>query len=281
MTPSRAACRVQGVDQFAVLDEMRAMLTEVITPMQAELRGVTQAMTHVMSKSLAPWDKTSHSRSHAAAEDLTPGVLEHYGFGENRNFCHLLGRVNGPISGRDVAVISAHIYPNHTGGDGLELYGLTTTDINNPRNFLRLSTQVEKAFDARRLTIMLHGGELCAYLLDRSLEDTRLNGTSLRFRDVHLRRLTFRNHERPYHRLLAAHAAHCFQNAQLVGWRSPVSQSESDMRVMELASFSLNEDAQATINRWLLAGRAVQVQEAADAGEGAAGAAEPDVNISN
>jgi hypothetical protein len=226
-----------------------------------------------MSKELAPWDKTSHSRSHAAAENLTPGVLMHYGFNGNQNLCHLLGQVNGPTSGPNVAVITAHIFPNHTGGVGLDLFGLATTDIDNPRNFLRLQAQVEKAFDARRLTFILHGGALCAYLVDRSLENTRLNGTNLRFRNLHLRPLNFHNDERPYHRLLAAHAAHCFKNAQIVGWRSPVPQSESDIRVMELASFSMNEDAQEAISRWVLAGRAANAEAGA--------AAEPDASSSS
>ena len=230
---------------------------------------MTQAMTHVMSKSLAPWDKTSHSRSHAAAETLTPDVLRHYGFNGNRNLCHLLGRVKGPTSGPGVAVITSHIFPNHTGGAGLELFGLATTDINNPRNFLRLSAQVEKAFDARRLTFVLHGNELCAYLLDPSLRGKHLNGTSLKFSDVHMRPLKFQNKERPYHRLLAAHAADCFKNAQ-ADWQSPLSQSQSDTRVMELARFSCNEHAQDTIKRWLLAGRAVQEQVVPNAGAGAA-----------
>jgi hypothetical protein len=204
-------------------------------------------------------------------------LLKYYDFKGNLNLCHLLGRVNGKTSGPNVAVIIAHIFPNHTGGVGLELFGLETTDIDNPRNFLRLQAQVEKAFDARRLTIVLHGGALHAYLLDRSLENTSLHGTNLRFRDVHMRPLTFQNAERPYHRLLAAHAGQCFKHAQVVGWRSP-EQSKSDTRVMELASFSLNEDAQAAIQRWVLAGRTVQTQEAANAGAGAA--AEPDTSSS-
>ena len=255
--------------------EMHAKIEEIAH----ELSGMNQATAIVMRKGLTPWDRTSHSRSHAAAENLTPGVLEHYGFGGDRNLCHLVGHVNGAANGPEAAVITAHIFPNHTGGEGLELYGLRQSDIDNPRNFLRLHKQVEKAFDSRRLTIVRHQGQLCAYLVDKSLSGTKLSGIKkphLTFGDCHLRPLAFSNNEFPFRRLLAGHAADTFAYAQRMGWRGHEQQYEEDTRVMELASFSLDKTAQDNIRRWLLAGRAVPDQEVANAGAGAEAELEPE-----
>jgi hypothetical protein len=263
-----------SIKMGALSVKMDAEMGALSVKMDAEMGRVVQATGMVMRKALCPWDRTSHSRSHAAANILTPGVLAHYGFGGDFQRCHLCGHVDGAPHGPKAVIITAHIFPNHTGGDGLHLFGLKRSDIDIPRNFLRLHNQVEKAFDSRRLTIVHHGGRLCAYLLDPSLRATRLAGTnpSLTFGQCHLRALTFLNDERPFRRLLAAHAADCFAHAESMGWIGEQQESEWEMRFKELASFSLDDAKQENIKQWLLAGRSVQ-QEADNAGAGAAATA--------
>jgi hypothetical protein len=244
-------------------------MEKAVEGMKATLQGMETGMNHLMSSAMDPWEKTSGSRSHAAAADLTAPVLQFYGFAGDHRLCHLVGKVKHVDKhvGKDPTVITAHIWPNHTNGAGLQLFNLANKDLNSERNFLRLHEQVEKAFDHRQLTFVFYGGKLSAHVLDPALMNQCIAGTQLTFADWHQKALTFRNKERPFHRLLAAHAAKSFAHAETQGWIQPHELSALQIRAQELARHSLDAVARANIERWAISsGRAAG---SAGAGTGA------------
>ena len=53
----------------------------------------------------------------------------------------------GDVYRKDRSIKNAHIWPNHTKGSGLALLQLDSSDMSSPRNFLRLQSRIEYAFD--------------------------------------------------------------------------------------------------------------------------------------
>jgi len=269
-------CSVPAVDYVALANALTPIVQQQLLPIQQQLLPINEklnvlqnmetALNHLMSSAMDPWEKTSGSRSHAAADGLSEDVLSFYGFNGDHRLCHIVGKVKHASAAgsstaaggqADALVKTAHIWPNHTNGVGLPLFGLAIKDLTSPRNFLRLHEQVEKAFDHRRLTIVFHGGQLSAYVLDPSLMNMRIKGTQYTFRDCHQYPLTFLNDERPFHRLLAAHAAKSFAFAEVQGWIQPHERGALEIKAKELARHSLDEVARANIERWAISsGRA-------------------------
>ena len=150
-------------------------------------------------------------------------------------------------------VKAAHIWKHATGGDGLEEFGLKPLDVHSSRNGLLLASQLEAAFDVKRIAFrydVLHDSFRCRVL------DPALKGTptavvsdaelaSLRgyaapahvpfVSDVDSQLLQRPADAIPFRRLLAWHYAVSMKHAAAKGW---VSAEEDD-------------DAQAEARTWL------------------------------
>jgi len=211
-----------------------------------EVKAQRVAVDFVMQKEFDPWEKISNgSRSDKATVTLSPLIAQFYGL--RMNECQLLGLL--PSS---EAIKSAHIWPNWTDGLQLPLFGLETSDAQHPRNFLRLHSDVEHAFDHKRLTFRLQGAELMIHVLDPLLLSEQIGKTGRTFNDCHQLHLslTFSNTNRPYHRLLAVHAQCSFRNARKKGWIQEQDLTDGEVWATEMARHSLNGGGQRTME-WL------------------------------
>lgn len=236
----------------AILQRLDAIAEEVKN-VSVEQREIAQevkaqrvAVDFVMQKEFDPWEKISNgSRSDKATITLSPLIAQFYGL--RMTECQLLGLL--PSS---EAIKSAHIWPNWTDGLQLPLFGLETADAQHPRNFLRLHSDVEQAFDHKRLTFRLQGAELMIHVLDPSLLSEQIGKTGRTFNDCHQLHLslTFSTTNRPYHRLLAVHAQCSFRNARKKGWIQEQDLTDGEIWATEMARHSLNGGGQRTM-QWL------------------------------
>jgi len=61
------------------------------------------------------------------------------------NECMICGRCND--------LVNAHIWPKHTHGENLlSIFGLAMENLNDPRNYLRLSKSIEVTFDKKTMS---------------------------------------------------------------------------------------------------------------------------------
>ncbi len=69
--------------------------------------------------------------------------LGYYDIHENE--CVICGQCND--------VVNAHIWPKNTYGENfLSIFGLAMENLNDPRNYLRLSKSIEVAFDKKTIS---------------------------------------------------------------------------------------------------------------------------------
>jgi hypothetical protein len=234
---------------------------------------------------LLSWEKISHgSLSDKAGASVAKPVVNFYGV--QRTECHLLGVLpaDPPNTPKDKRTVKcAHIWPNWTDGAQLPLMGLETLDVSRPRNFLRLHRDVEEAFDHKRVTFRLVGDQLMLYVLDPALlnaaRPTEIGSTGVTFAQCHQQRsLTFRNRQRPFHRLLAVHSQCAFQKARRLGWIQPQQLSDGEVWAQEMARHSLGGGGDRTVD-WLKRKQAAQA--AAAAGGQSAVASAPSASASS
>lgn len=192
--------------------------------LRKHLAPMTKAIKLVVTELLDPWERINSETESVveAAEqrNLNP-VSDFYGMSD-KAMCMVLGKAT------NCQIKCAHIWPRCTLGRGLETFDLSNTDVNNPRNFLRLHGAIERAFDHKRLMFVPETlgaeGELQfkVVILDPSLhsEDLTFNNTTVKFSTVHnkLFSYTFVSNKMPYTRLLANHALQATNKAKSLGW---------------------------------------------------------------
>ena len=218
---------------------------------QTQLAPVKKALDYVLLDALDPWEKVHTEKDsivNSTNESNLPLVSSFYGTHQN-HYCMVLGNV------RNVHVICAHIWPNLTAGDGLEALGLSSNDVSNPRNFLRLEKSIEKAFDRKYLTLtpqfsvseegtfkllltVLNPDLLNSKLIDNSgnviTEFAAINNSQSDY--------TFDQHKRPFLRLLARHKLAALRKARQLGWIDDHELSTARASAIQSARISLNDD---------------------------------------
>ena len=118
------------------------------------------------------------------------------------------------ICGRCDDVVNAHIWPKHTRSENLlSMFGLSADNLDDPRNYLRLSKSLDVAFDNKAITVIEQNGKLILYVLHDSLKQKFVSNTKYTFNDCHLWPLKFGNSNRPFFRILAAHCRNSFIDA--------------------------------------------------------------------
>lgn len=240
-------------------------MIQEIRKLGLEIKTQAVAMKFIMTLHYFPWDKISHNESAVAASQMTPSVLIFYKL--KGNCCQLLGKTNGPVK-------NAHIWPNHTHGNGLQLFNLSPENVSDPRNFLRLHGDIEYYFDRCHLTFVpSFNGSFSSFkihVLDPGILNVQIGGSSgLTFSELHGRSLIFHNKNRPYARILAAHAYGSFQQAASKNWINDTELSHGEMLAKELARHSLDAEATERMCIWLksFSASGSQVAPAASAAE--------------
>jgi hypothetical protein len=93
---------------------------------------------------------------------------------------------------------------------------VNSLDIDNLTNCLRLTKEIERTFDTKNLTIIEKSGQLCIFLLNKTISSQRITHVSFRiFGSIHRSLFVVNNEKRPFHRLLALNCYSSFNNARL------------------------------------------------------------------
>ena len=136
--------------------------------------------------------------------------------------------------------------PHSTHGQGLSVIGLNSDDVDSPQNCLRLHHDIERAFDAKRLTFELvcktdKSSRLKLVLVDPTLSHTLIGSIGMSFGQINGSLLRFRNNNRPFHRVLAVHYRATMANAVNKGWIAESNLSEWQIHYQELISYTLKQ----------------------------------------
>jgi hypothetical protein len=141
-------------------------------------------------------------------------------------------------------VIASHIWKFCTDGSGLDEFGLVLTDLHSPRNGLLMASEIEAAFDTKRVAFSFNllKDEFTFHVLDSRLLETpiidihtkktahsmmgystKLSAIPL-FKDLDNRTMTWAPKARPFRRLLAWHyAVATMTAARHASWHTPES----------------------------------------------------------
>jgi hypothetical protein len=198
----------------------------------------------VLELATDPWENI-HSTSTQAIEAATSHhqrpVCTFYNI--SKKVCMVLGEITDPN------IICSHIWPACTYGRGLESFNLQQEDINNPRNFLRLHKDIERAFDHKRLYFEYVDGPspliLSVVLLDPNLQSEIIkfnDGTTTPFSAIHNQLFShqFTEDKKPFLQLLSLHAHHAITKARSQNWiPDPGGMTSRIARNLDLARLSL------------------------------------------
>jgi hypothetical protein len=188
-----------------------------------------------------PWEQIHSEITEVIVAESTPhldDVSTFYGT-PKQHYCMVLGNV------LNCHVICAHIWPKFTNGNGLGLMELKRTDVNSPRNFLRLHKSIESAFDKKRLIFLRDmEGNLFVSILDPKLlsEEFEANNCKFAFGSIDNLRFDYKftDQVKPFMRLLAVHAVKALEKAQLLGWVEAGDFPARRERALELARLSID-----------------------------------------
>lgn len=208
------------------------------------LSATNLALGFILETMTDPWENIRSSTTENIVETTSlhlKDVCSFYNIGEN--VCMVLGKIT------HASILCSHILPAHTFDHELEHLKLQREDINNPRNFLRLHRDIERAFDHKRLYFDYVSGpsplRLCVVLLDPSLRSENLrfeDGTTKSFSDIadQVFSYEFIDDRKPFLQLLSLHATHVRTKARNQGWiPDPGGISSRIARNLELARLSL------------------------------------------
>jgi hypothetical protein len=199
---------------------------------QRSMEATQRSLDLVLADLLDPWEKI-HSETTSVVEEaetlnLDP-VSDFYGT-PKKHYCMVLGKVTHSH------IKCAHIWPRFTLGRGLEAFDLPNTAVNDPRNFLRLHSAIERAFDHKRLMFDVvarsSSGDLTiqVIVLDPALmsEDLEANDTKVKFGTIHRKAFAYKfpPPKVPFTRLLANHSLQAITKAKTLGWIPEDSQTE-------------------------------------------------------
>ena len=167
---------------------------------------------------LNPWAGIS-SQSSRLQKEFHGKVVEYYhGQKDASAACMVSGfEVTG-----DKGVHAAHIWPRHTHGRGLRMFGLEEAFVWEPRNGLLLLSTVERSFDRQRAGFFFNGQTFVFIVLDPTLMSETVHDT-VKFSDLHEKPLHLpANLTNPFpcRRLLVWHFTQALEKALKNKWRA-------------------------------------------------------------
>ena len=232
-----------------IITKVVAPLKEVITKIAEEVAPLKNALGLALQAALDPWDKiyseTKSAVIKSEVKNLDP-VLTYYGI--EKNYCMVLGVL--PMEGVDLKC--AHIWPKWTKGAGLDVCGLSSTDVNNARNFLRLESSLEVIFDHKQAMFVINEAStvdeivLELVILDPNvLEGSfQVGNIGMYYENFHRKPIHYKflPTVKPFLRLLAMHSLKAIDSAVRAGWMADPGDNESRDRAYSLARYSLGEE---------------------------------------
>ena len=172
---------------------------------------------------LNPWAAIT-SQSSRLEKEFRVKVVEYYH--GRKDACATAPPVACMVSGiegtGDKGVHAAHIWPRHTHGRGLHMFGLEEAFVWEPRNGLLLLSTVECAFDHQRAGFFYNGQTFVFIVLDPKLMSETVRD-AVKFSDLHEKPLRLpANPKNPFpcRRLLVWHFTQALENALKNKWRT-------------------------------------------------------------
>lgn len=119
-------------------------------------------------------------------------------------------------------VIAGHIWKSETRGEGLEEFRLTVGDLENPRNGILMCEGFEKAFDVKRVCLLIdriHSTNIVVKVLDPTLRAEFVSpSTTVTFDNIDGRSIVHPPDHLPFRRILDFHAKCSFRQAVAQRW---------------------------------------------------------------
>ena len=160
---------------------------------------------------LNPWERESARTTGSKRSDkFRKKVISYYRCASQSKKsvkCQVLDILT-PIEEAQDKIIAAHIWKASTRGKGLEEFGLEENDVNSPRNGLFLTKGIEDAFDRQQVCFLYNilESKLVLWVADSNIMAETIEGSTMKFSDVHQRPLICPANCLPYRRLLSWHA---------------------------------------------------------------------------
>ena len=175
----RLACAVASnlapVPEGRVLESIAA-LTEVVTRLVHGLEPFIAEERRKRLLRLDPW--RSGNRSVQEQAEFKAALLGFYTCdAEPEAPTKPMAKcmVSGKVFPRPV-VIASHVWKFSTGGAGIDEFGLRVSDLNSPRNGLLLASEIEVAFDTKRVSFSFDSltDSFTFHVLDSTLLDKKI-----------------------------------------------------------------------------------------------------------
>jgi HNH endonuclease len=220
--------------------ELAAAIRELVVGLQPVIANARQLRLRILD----PWRDSKRSVQEQA--DFKAALLEFYGCdaeAEGPQKPMAMCMVSRKVFPQPV-VIASHVWKHSTGGDGLHEFGLNPADLNSPRNGLLMASEIEAAFDAKRVSFSfdLLTDSFTFHVLDSTLLDDRIlnvkdkkTSNSLlgyacldpdsipSFRMLDNMKMSWTPSACPFRRLLAWHYAMATMHAKRLWWHSAES----------------------------------------------------------
>jgi hypothetical protein len=211
------------------------------------LRPIRTALSFSIYSSLDPWahiESVSSSTASRQGRLSLMSISDYYDI-PKQHYCMFLGAAT------NCHIISTHLWPSHTRGAGLDVMSLAATDINTPRNYLRLHSQLEKAFDNKRI-IFEHSPlatDTTKFKLRLKIFDPDFRTEQIIFNNATILAdtldnvesdYTFDENRKPFRRIIALHCQKAITSAMEKGWVvDEANIVATRQRALELARLSL------------------------------------------
>jgi hypothetical protein len=180
------------------------------------------------------WEKISKNRTSVESTTAKTNSINFYGL-ESRKHCQVLGPGTKHVK-------NAHIWP-HNNMENLPLIDLVATDIDDPKNVLRLHSDIEHKFDRFLLTFVPSGDGFVLEVLDPSIKSITLKDTTVTFENIDGHPLLFPSGNRPWRRILGTHSILAHRKAREKGYLEEDQLTAAESSAQELMEFSLDKEA--------------------------------------
>jgi hypothetical protein len=199
-------------------------------------------LTLAVSTMKSGWEKISSERTKSESSMARVNSVSYYGL-DGRRTCQILGPNTAHVK-------NAHIWP-HNNSQGLVLVDLQPSDIDDPRNLLRLHEDIEYYLDRFHLTFVLSGSDFILKVLDSNILPLKLKDRSETFEDIDGQKLLRPSGKLPWRRLLATHSILAHEKAREQNWLPEDQLIAAESNAHDLMEFSLDTQAQDRVRRFL------------------------------
>jgi len=237
---------------LATKSDLEATKADLATKsdLEAKLEPLSNAVMSLIAELMDPWEniRTNSSSINDVNAPSAVQICQFYSI--SAQYCMILGAF--PRTTGSANVQRAHIWPNHTAGKGLDIFGLEPEDLCSPRNYMMMQAELEYLFDRKKFILVptfSPGGTtfrlvvLYSALLSSDLEINTHSkngpGAVIPWTDLHNKPISHvftEGASQPFMRLLAQHTFAALKKAKS---RGGVTFSDSDCDSFKAGAITL------------------------------------------